>query len=398
MKIEEKIYRSFCYLYKYCEDNNFKGYDPYDGLNSKFFKKLPLINKNRIFRLGWIQLFKKSPFNLRKLFLINVDYNPKAMGLFLSSHCEMYKHSKSNTILKKINFFVNKIDELKSTGYKYDCWGYNFDWESRAFFQPKYTPTIVVSSFVANSLLDAYEITKENKLLKSAEGTCMFIVNELNVIKDKQGNIGFSYSPLDHSIVYNAILLGARLLSRVYYYTKNDTLYKIATSNIQFVANKQNGDGAWNYGDSKFHQWIDNFHTGFNLQCIAEYEKYTGNIQFQSIQEKGFKYYVDNFFTVEGKSKYYSDTLYPIDIHAPSQLIITLKKTNKIDHHKELIDKVMKWTIDNMQSKKGYFYYQINKIFSSRIPYMRWSQAWMMLSLSTYINHFKVNIIKSNQE
>jgi hypothetical protein len=87
-------------------------------------------------------------------------------------------------------------------------------------------------------------------------------------------------------------------------------------------------------------------------------------------------------------AKYYSDSIYPVDIHAPSQLVITLQKLGKMDEHKILMDKVINWTIDHMQSEKGYFYYQINKYITSRIPYMRWSQAWMMLSFSIYLKHY----------
>ncbi|MEI2749897.1 MAG: hypothetical protein V9E88_14195 [Ferruginibacter sp.] len=56
-----------------------------------------------------------------------------------------------------------------------------------------------------------------------------------------------------------------------------------------------------------------------------------------------------------------------------------------MDEHRELMDKVLNWTIDNMQCEKGYFYYQINKYITSKIPYMRWSQAWMFISMSIYL-------------
>ena len=86
--------------------------------------------------------------------------------------------------------------------------------------------------------------------------------------------------------------------------------------------------------------------------------------------------------------KYYNNSVYPIDIHAPSQLVVTLQKMGKMEEHRELMDKVLSWTIDHMQSEKGYFYYQINKYITSKIPYMRWSQAWMFVSMSIYLNHF----------
>jgi hypothetical protein len=117
--------------------------------------------------------------------------------------------------------------------------------------------------------------------------------------------------------------------------------------------------------------------------------KYSGDHSFDDNLKKGFDYYINTFFTSDGIAKYYSNSIYPIDIHAPTQLVITLKKLNKLDAYKEITDKVMIWTINNMRSPKGYFYYQINKYITSKIPYMRWSQAWMFLSMSIYLCHFK---------
>lgn len=46
---------------------------------------------------------------------------------------------------------------------------------------------------------------------------------------------------------------------------------------------------------------------------------------------------------------------------------------------------VLQLTIDNMQDKKGYFYYQLKQGISSMISYMRWSNAFMFNALSYYI-------------
>ena len=83
-------------------------------------------------------------------------------------------------------------------------------------------------------------------------------------------------------------------------------------------------------------------------------------------------------------SKYYNNALYPIDIHAPAQMIVTLQKMGVIEEYREMVDGVLQWTILNMQDSKGYFYYQKKKYFSSKIPYIRWAQAWMFYGFSYY--------------
>ena len=41
---------AFYKLKKYCEREDFKGWDPYDGLNSKVFQALPLLKKSALCR------------------------------------------------------------------------------------------------------------------------------------------------------------------------------------------------------------------------------------------------------------------------------------------------------------------------------------------------------------
>ncbi len=380
-----KVEQSFAKLEQFCIKEEFKGWDPFDGLNSKIFQAIPLISKNRLAKLAWIQAFKRSPLNIRKISAVKKDYNAKGLGLFLAGYCNLYQTNPDQKYLDRINFFSVKLLELQNTNWSGSCWGYNFDWQARAFFQPKNTPTVVASVFIASALLDAYEITKDKNLLNTARSTCDFILKDLNRTYDDKGNFSFSYSPLDKSVVFNASLLGSRLLSRVYSFTREKYLIDEAKRSVDFCIDHQRTDGSWGYGTLPFHQWVDNFHTGYNLECISDYMKFSEDYSYKVQLEKGFKYYVQTFFTDEGIPMYYNNSVYPIDIHATAQTVITLHKLDKLHENKVLIDRVLNWTIDNMQSKEGFFYFQINKYFSSKIPYMRWGQAWMFYALSTYL-------------
>ncbi|MFC4873128.1 delta-aminolevulinic acid dehydratase [Negadavirga shengliensis] len=386
------IVSAFQKLSDYCELQEFKGYDPYDSLNSRFFNKIPVVSKIPVVKLAWTQFFKRAPINLRPYVGIDKEYNPKALGLFLSSYCNLYQLDPSEEYRNKIVFFANKLIELQNPNWSGSCWGYNFDWQSRAFFQPKHTPTVVATTFIGSALLDAYEVTGNEAYLKTARSACDFILKDLNRTYDEDRDFSFSYSPLDKSVVFNASLLGSRILSRVYSYTLEDELVEQAKKSVAFACKHQREDGAWGYGTYGFHQWVDNFHTGYNLECLADYMKYSGDDEYKEYLEKGFAYYINTFFTEEGIPKYYNNSIYPIDIHAPTQLVITLNKLERFHQHKEIAEKVLVWTIENMQDPRGYFYYQINRLFTSKIPYMRWAQAWMFLALSVYLVEMKSNV------
>jgi hypothetical protein len=388
--MDTEIVKSFTQLAQFCRAEGYKGWDPYDGLNSKVFQAMPVLPKKRFTRLAWIQFIKRFPVNIRPLLKIEKDFNPKGLALFISGYAQLSTIDEFwKEALETIPVLADKVIALRTKGYSGNCWGYNFDWESRAFFQEKYTPTIVATTFVANALIDAYEATGTERFLQEAISAKEFILKDLNRTYVDSGNFVFSYSPNDKTSVFNASLLGARLLSRIYYYTREEELVRIAKKAVAYCCDHQNADGSWYYSTLPFHQWIDNFHTGFNLECVSDYMKFSGDRSFQSSFDKGLKYYLETFFDSEGRSRYYNNSLFPIDIHAPSQLVITLSKAGIIHKHMPLVDRVMKWTINNMQSSEGYFYFQKKKYYTNKIPFMRWSQGWIFYALAYYIRSLR---------
>lgn len=129
-----KVINSFRLLKEYCENEGFKGWDPYDGLNSKVFQALPFLKKSAICRLVVIQGFKRCPVNLRRLALVPKEYNAKGIGLFLSGYCNLYNAVKANpklaeslgspdSLKSRINELAELLISLQSKGYSGACWG-----------------------------------------------------------------------------------------------------------------------------------------------------------------------------------------------------------------------------------------------------------------------------------
>lgn len=393
----QKVIDSFRLLREYCEREGFKGWDPYDGLNSKVFQALPFLKKSALCRLVVIQGFKRCPINLRRIALVPKEYNAKGIGLFLSGYCNLYNAVKANpklaeslgsadSLKSQINELAELLISLQSNGYSGACWGYNFDWQARRLFLfPKFTPTVVATNFCATALMEAYEITGEKKYLEIALSAANFVIKDLHRSDYKDGFL-FSYSPLQgNDTVFNASLLGSRLLSFCYKYTGNEEYRNLAEQSIKACCAGQKENGAWVYGMLPVQSWVDSFHTGYNLDALIAYQEQTADDKYNKYIEKGFEYYIQNFFEADGTPKYYDNRTYPIDIHCPGQLLVTLARLHKTEEYKNIAEKVINWTIRNMQDKKGYFYYQLKPGVSSKISYMRWSNAFMFNALSHYI-------------
>jgi len=371
-------------LLAYCRTNDWAGYDPYDALNSEIFRRLPFLDF-RLFRLAFTQILKRSPINLRPLLLIPKAQNPKAIALFLMAFLKL----KRLGVLEHedlIALMAEKLVALRSQNTQYWCWGYSFLWQTRTIIVPRGAPNLVCTSFVANALLDAYEENHESSYLNMAVSAAEYILNELYWTED-DSTAGFSYPlPALQTRVHNANFIGAALLCRVYKHCGDKNFLKPAVRVTRYSAAKQQDDGSWDYGELPTQRWIDNFHTGYNLCALRSIGQYAETSEFESHIHRGFEFYRKHFFREDGAPKYFHDRTFPIDIHSVAQSMITLLVLKDIDESNvSLALTVFRWAMTNMWDEGGYFYYQSFPFFTSKIPYMRWSQAWMLLALPTLL-------------
>jgi hypothetical protein len=381
-------------LLHYCRVHDWAGFDPYDGLNSLIFQSLKFLHR-KYPRLVLTQFMKKSPVNLRRLFRVPESQNPKGIALFLTSCIKLARVGllQDDELIKVL---AERLIELSSTHEGVRGWGYNFDWQSLTGFAPRGTPNIICTTFAGHALIDAFDFHADPRFLKMASEAVRFIQNRL-FYELNDSEAFFSYMPVEMDSrpvipIHNANLLGASLLSRVACKMGNKSMLDQALKAMRFSLEKQHEDGAWDYGewDHPSQRWIDNFHTGFNLCAIRRICRDTGTAEFESHIRRGFKFYRRHFFSGDGAPKYFHDSLYPIDIHSAAQSIITLAMLKDLDEKNiDLAKDVLAWTMSNMYDEQGYYYFQKQPWGVNKIPYMRWSQAWMLLALSTLLETLK---------
>ncbi len=368
-------------LLSYCAANDWAGYDPYDALNSRIFAVLPFLDC-RLPRLVLTQALKRSPLNIRRLALIPRTQNPKALALFLSASLDMPGLSDANRGAL-IETLAERLRTLRSPAVSHWCWGYSFPWQTRTVVVPRWSPNLVCTSFVANALLDAYERQGDRRFLEMASSAADYIATEL-YWTDGEAVASFAYPLPSHRVpIHNANLIGAALLCRVSALTGDSRHVDVALRVARYAAGQQREDGSWVYGEHPTLQWVDNFHTGYNLCALRSIAETTKSSEFIGHVEAGFQFYRHHFIRGDGAARYFHDRTYPIDIHSVAQTIITLVTLRDLrPDNIALASSVFGWAARHMWDERGFFYYRRLRSCTIRTPYIRWSQAWMLLALA----------------
>jgi len=370
-------------LLNYIEKEEFKGYDPYDTLNSW----VPFGWLGKWGKPIGIQIQKRNPLNVRSLIGIKKEYNPKAIGLLLHSYSLMYEKESNKDIKGKIDFLFNWLLENRTSGFKNYCWGYNFDWASSEKLLKAFSPTIVVSVFIAKGMIAYYEVLKDPKALEVLISIGNFIQEDLDHSEDESG-ICFSYSTIEVDCCYNASMLGSELFAFLYQETKVEKYKELAIRSTNFVVDKQKADGKWNYSiklnSGKERTQVD-FHQGYVVDSLGYVMKYIPSTKSRYLShfKKGLNYYQKNQFLNNGQSFYRVPSKWPIEIHNQAQGIVSFARWAEFDEsYLNQSKKVANYTIENMRSRKGFFYYKKYPLLTIKTPFMRWSEAWMLLALT----------------
>ncbi len=369
-------------LLAYCRANGWAGHDPYDALNSRLFTALPPLN-SRLPRLVLTQTLKRSPINVRFLLQIPKTQNPKGIALFLSA---LLKTPELGTA-ELVSSLMSRLVAHRSPGAPYWCWGYSFPWQTRTLVVPSGAPNLVCTTFVANALLDLYEQRQEAPCLTMAASAAEYILNEL-YWTDGNSVAGLSYPQASvRKQIYNANFLGAALLCRVSRLTGEKKFLDPAIKIAHYSAARQHDDGSWPYGEAGTQQWVDNFHTGYNLCALQQIDRYAETQEFEPCIRRGIDFYQAHFFRSDGAARYFHNSTYPIDIHCVAQSIITLLTFRDLDASLvPLAHSVYRWAMNHMWDDRGFFYYRVLRSCTIRTSYMRWSQAWMLLALCTLLH------------
>lgn len=374
--------RSAAAVQGWVEAHQYRGYEPFDGLSSPL---RPLTFGNLLLERILQQAVRQSPLNLRPVLGIRPLESTKGRGMMAWGYLLLHRATGRSDHWSKAVDCLGWLDRNKSPKFGKHSWANAFDFSSRGGSYHKDDSIIVWTSMIAQAYLEAYEQSGEQWFLDVAISACDWIMC-LPREKTEAGDC-LSYFAHGQESIHNASMLGAAALARASQLAGRDDYRQVARSAMLYSCSRMRADGSWWYAEEPQYRWIDNFHTGYNLDSLKCYTDYTQDHEFESCLDRGLTFFKQNFIESSGRPKYYHSRTYPIDIQCAAQTIDTLAYFSQRDNEcLELAKKVADWTISNMQDRRGHFHFRIYPIgVKGRTPMLHWGQATMFKALAHLI-------------
>src|SRR5277367_2252495 len=106
------------------EEQNYKGYEPFDGLSSWF---RPLTFGNLLGERLLQQLVRQSPINLRPMMGVTKKESTKGRGYMAAGYLLRYRATGGQPFLDKAEVCLDWLDKNKAPKFKDHSWSNYFD-------------------------------------------------------------------------------------------------------------------------------------------------------------------------------------------------------------------------------------------------------------------------------
>ncbi len=361
------------------EAEAFAGWDPYDALSSPVLRA---VARTPFLRRAAIQSLKRLPVNVRPLLGIPRRRHTKGLALLVSAYTLLAQREDGGRFRPHALELGRRLaDRAVPAGHGMG-WGYDFDVQTRWGFYRHGEPNAIVTAFTAHALLDLAALEGDEAHAALAHETLDFALSELLV--ERGGDSFFAYYAGSTTVVHNANLLLSSLFARSA--TAASSGFAAAEAAMRYSLERQHEDGSWPYGEGRGLGWVDGFHTAYVLDALAHWHRATGDADVEAALLRGLQFARTRLVASDGAPLATPEARYPIDIHAASSLIRTLSTLGRFDPAAPgVATRVLEWTLRSMRREDGRFAFQLHRTYRNSVPYIRWSDAHMMLALACYV-------------
>jgi hypothetical protein len=343
------------------EREGFAGHDPWDGLLSP---ALAALARGRAGRLLAVNALKRSPLDLRRPLGVPRRRFAKALALLASAYARLEPDGGRARELAV---------ELAALGIRYGDgvgYGYEFDVETRWGSYPAGTPNAVVTAFAGHAFLDAGDFEPR------VEEVLAFARSSL--LRERDGERFYAYHPGTEVAIHNASLLVAGLAARAGAGDERDA------DAVAFTLARQREDGSWPYGEEPRLGWVDGYHSAYVLDALRLWAATGREPAVDDALARGLDFFLARLVDPDGAPRATAASRYPLDTHAAATAISTLTRLGD-ERAASTAGRVLDWTLAHMRRADGRFAYRRGRLLRNSVPYVRWSDAHMLLALAVYL-------------
>jgi hypothetical protein len=353
------------------EERDWRGYDPYDALNTPYGR--PLTVGRPLGRRVLTQVVKRSPVNLRPVLRIEPTWNAKALALVASAYARLWaSNSHDEDARDQARRWFTWLLEHHAGARSSPAWGYPFKVQTRFFGYDRDTPNTIATSFVIQALVDGQELLGDESFGDAAVAASQFLHEEMLVVDRRRTY--FRYLPGENELVHNANVLACAAVTRAAQVVQQRPPDETIESALRSTLTAQRTDGSWPYAEGSAGDWVDNFHTGYVLESLA--------ISARSLPDlaeplaRGVAYWERELFLDDGTPKYSPTSTYPLDAHCYATAVDTwLALSDTYPNALVNAERTASLLLERMLDPAGYVHFQRTRFWTNKVPFVRWSTA-----------------------
>jgi hypothetical protein len=302
----------------------------------------------------------------------------------------LYEATADSAYLQKAIQFLRRLEETRCPNFKEYCWGYPFDWATRNGTIKKQTPLITSTPYGYEAFLQVYLLDRRVEWKRILESVARHAASDIKDFRMSQAASSCSYSPFDQGGVINAAAYRSFLLTSASKLFSNDSYWKLAERNVNFVLENQNPDGSWYYAVDGVRDFVDHYHTCFVMKALAKIHALTGHEGCLKALFKGVNYYLANLFDRDGLPRPFSKaprlTVYKRELYDCAECInLSLLLRDRFPQLNQTLNTVLTWILNDWIKPDGSFRSRRLHFGWDNVPMHRWGQSQMFRSLAYFM-------------
>ena len=263
-------------------------------------------------------------------------------------------------------------------------WGYDYTWATReGVVNPRGASTLVPGAF-AMLTLGHHHLRGDDPDLADLLGAAARYYARTHLRDGRDGPF-LGYFARSTSNTHNANLLGAAALTVAGTLLGEDDWRAVGAAAAETSARAVDERGWIPYRDDRAGQWTDAFHHVYSLACLrvlAAANPHVDRARFAETADRMERFLRTRFFLADGSLCYRPGEPYPVDPHNHAVVALGL---HLLDGPSAAAAVLAAADARCWDARRRRYVYRVHPRRRDRRLFLRWTQAWMLVSLAAIV-------------